>query len=378
MSAIDSAGALLSNTPIPDERRRFRLLLTSVGSLVATGLIECIEAMGRHRFELIGMNSEAGAANNFRMDACYLSPPAVERSALLALLDDVFRRHDPDLIIPTRDDDVVVLAHWARGRERHRALVGCTPMAEVIRDKWTSHAWATGKGLPFARSAIDAASVARLLGEVGFPLVAKPRDGFGSHGVRMLLSDDHIAQTLRAGGQIIQEPIDPPPMLTAEALRRGMPLWFAPVQPGSPLALCLLDGEGCRFVASWQSKHVRGAGVDTVLLRDELLAQLAMDYGGAAWRDGWRGLFSIQARRNSSGAFVPIELAGRFMGGTGALHRLGIPVAAIVFQRFIDSFDLAAPSSPDFNSRVVRQVSTYLVQGRHEAALRETGSWSRT
>ena len=62
------------------------------------------------------MNSEAGAVNNFRTDVCYLSPRAVEEAALHALLDELVARHQPDLIIPTRDDDVVALARWAQGR----------------------------------------------------------------------------------------------------------------------------------------------------------------------------------------------------------------------------------------------------------------------
>jgi hypothetical protein len=189
--------------------RRHRLLLMSVGSLVGTGLLEGIDMLGRDRFELIGMNSEAGAVNNFRMDVCYLSPPARQRAPLLALLDDVVRTHAPDLIVPTRDDDVVALAHWASGRDSARALVGSVPMAEVIRDKWASFVWANQKGLPFARSAIDAAGVARLRGAVGLPLVSKPREGFGSNGVRMLLSDEHIGVALAAGDTIVQEAIDP-------------------------------------------------------------------------------------------------------------------------------------------------------------------------
>lgn len=357
--------------------RRYRLLLMSVGSLVGTAVLECIDALGRERFELIGMNSEAGAVNNFRMDACYLSPPARERQALLALLDDLVRRHAPDLIVPLRDDDVVALAHWAQGRNDARALVGSVRMAEVIRDKWASCSWALENGLPFARSAIDAAGVAQLRDEVGFPLVAKPRQGFGSNGVRMLLSDEHVAVALTAGDTIVQEAIDPSPTLTAEMLKGGLPLWFAPVQPGSPLALALLDDDGCRFLAAWWSRHVRGAALDTVLLQDAALERLAMDYAQAAWRDGWRGLFSIQARRNADGGYVPIELAGRFMGGTNALHRLGIPVAAIVFQRFLASFDLPAAAAPLFDARAVKQVVTHVIQREQESTLREAGVWRR-
>jgi carbamoylphosphate synthase large subunit len=357
--------------------RRYRLLLMSVGSLVGTGLLECIDALGRDRFELIGMNSEAGAVNNFRMDVCYLSPPARERPALLALLDDLVRRHEPDLVIPTRDDDVVVLAHWARDRGGPPAMVGSVRMAEVIRDKWLSYRWAMDNGMPFARSAVDARGVARLRAEVGLPLVAKPREGFGSNGVRLLLNDEHVGVALAAGETIVQEAIDPSPMLTAEALRGGMPLWYAPIQPGSPLALALLDDEGCRFLAAWWSRHVRGAALDTVLLREPAFERLAMDYAQAAWRDGWRGLFNVQARRNAAGQYVPIELAGRFMGGTSALHRLGIPVAAIVFRRFIASFDLPAPVEPLFDARAVKQVVTHVVGRDQESALRDRRVWHR-
>ena len=359
------------------QRPRLRLLLMSVGSLVGTGLLECLESIGRDRFELIGMNSEAGAVNNFRTDLCYLSPPALQRPALLSLLDDLVRRHDPDLIIPTRDDDVVALAHWASGRQRSRSLVGCAPMAEVIRDKWASYTWAMQKGLPFARSALDADGIGRLRDEVGFPLVSKPREGFGSNGVRMLLSDDHVSAALSAGGQVVQEPIDPAPMLTQEALKAGMPLWFAPVQPGSPLTLCLLEDAGCRFLAAWRSLHVRGAAFDTMLMQDPMLEQLAMDYAQAAWREGWRGLLNIQARMNASGQWVPIELAGRFMGGTNALHKLGVPIVAIVLRQFVPSFDLEAPSTPLFHARAVKQVATHVVHRDQESELRESGVWQR-
>jgi hypothetical protein len=156
-----------------------------------------------------------------------------------------------------------------------------------------------------------------------------------------------------------------------------MPLWFAPVQPGSPLALALLDDDGCRHIATWWSRHVRGAALDTVLLQEPALERLMMDYAQAAWRDGWRGLFNIQARRNAAGDYVPIELAGRFMGGTNALHRLGVPVAALVFRRFIEGFDLPATIEPRFDGRVVKQVVSYVIERQQESTLRETGIWQR-
>lgn len=359
--------------------RRYRLLVMSVGSLVGSALIESLAAMGRDRFELVAMNSVPDAINNFRVDTCYLSPVAASRAPLLALLDSLVERHAPDLIVPTRDDDVVALAHWAANR-RHdargaRVMVGSTAMAEMMRDKWESYRWATRNGLPFARSAIDDAGAQALVREVGFPLIAKPRKGFASTGVRMLLDPSHVQAALAAGGMLVQAPIDPSPMLTRDALRAGMPLWFAPVQAGSPLTLTLLDDEGSTFLSAWASKHMRGAAFDTRLMRDDALQRLAIDYAAVAWRDGWRGLLNIQARRDASGAWTPIELAGRFMGGTNALHALGVPVVGIVLQRFIEGFDVPFIAAPRHDLRAVKQATTFLVRDDDVAELRDNGVW---
>jgi hypothetical protein len=149
----------------------------SIGSLVGAALLECLEAMGRHRFDIVAMNSLPDAVNNFRVDTCYLSPVAASREALHALLGTLVDRHAPDLVVPTRDDDVVALAQWAAKRPRDRrsvsVMAGSTLMAEVMRDKWESYTWATRNGLPFARSAVDDEGVRALVRDVGFPLIAK-------------------------------------------------------------------------------------------------------------------------------------------------------------------------------------------------------------
>lgn len=355
--------------------RPVRLLMMSAGSLVVTSVLECIDEMGRDGFELIGLNTEADVVNNFRMDVCYLSPPAREQAALLALLDELVAQHDPDLIIPGRDDDVVALAHWAQGKPQSRALVGCVEMAEVIRDKWASYQWAMKKGLPFARSAISTSGVQELIADIGFPLVAKPRDGFGSNGVRMLLDDDHVNAVLALGNQVIQEPVSPAPMLTPEIIKSGMPLWFAPVQRGSACVLCLLGDEGFDFLAAWISNGIRGAAFETTLLDDPPLKALALRYAEAAWTDGWRGLLNFQARPDAAGNYVPIELAGRFMGGTNAVNRLGVPLVAMVLKHFVPAFHSQTPVAPLYGARAIKQVTTHLIYPEQEKSLRETGVW---
>jgi len=357
---------------------RIRLLVMSVGSLVGTNVLECLDALGRDRFELIGLNSDPEAANNFRVDVCYLSPQASDRTSLFALLDRVTERHCPELIIPTRDDDVVVLSQWAQGRPHARTMVGSPEIAEVIRDKWASYEWATARQLPFARSAIDDAGATRLRQQLGFPLVAKPRHGFGSNGVRLLLNEDHLRAVLATGGYIVQECLDPPRTLVDDDLRLGMPFWFAPVQLANPSTLCLLHDRGCDFLAAWVSEARCGAALRTVLIDAPPLLQLAMSFAQTAWREGWRGPLNVQTRIDSSGRYVPIELAGRFIGSAAALHALGVPVVNIVLQHFLPALDCAVTTQPLPGAAAAKQVVTYSIPSEHRQCLKESGVWRRS
>jgi hypothetical protein len=347
----------------------------SVGSLVGASVLECLEALGRDKFELIGLNSDSDAPNNFRMDVCYLSPRASDRTALLSLLDQAVRTHAPDLIIPTRDDDVVVLSHWAHGRPDARAMVGSPSIAEVIRDKWLSCQWAASRKLPFARSSIDLPGAERLRREMGFPLVAKPRDGFGSNGVRLLLTEEHLHAVLAAGNYIVQECLDLPRTLTENDLRLGMPFWFAPVQVANPSTLCLLHETGFDVLAAFVSEARCGAELRTVLIDAPALHQLTMEFAEAAWKEGWRGLLNVQTRLDSTGRYVPIELAGRFIGPTADLHMLGVPVVVAVLNHYIPLFGCSATAHPLPAAAAAKQVVTYGIADEHRLSLRNTGIW---
>jgi hypothetical protein len=358
--------------------KRTRLLLLSVGSLVGTAILECIENIGRDRFELIGANSDASSVNNFRCDVAYLSPAAAEQARWFDALDKIAIAHAPDLIIPGRDDDVVALARWKLTRPQFATMVGSVSMAEAIRDKWKSFLFAREHGLPFADSAIDVDGVERLRKTFGLPLIAKPRLGFGSNGVRLLTADEHVQCALEEADTVVQQAISPSPTFDPQALSRGIPLWNAPIQPGSPLAISLLTEQtGVEFVSITSSRHVRGAAIDNILLDRPDYLETLMRFSQAMWNRGWRGLFSIQARANERGELVPIELAGRFMGSTSALPALGVNVFERVLAAFIPDYPRPLQAPPDFDLRVTKQVRSLVHRMSDEAKLRTDGHWQR-
>jgi hypothetical protein len=355
----------------------YRLVLMSAGSLVGNGVLECIESMGRERFDIVALNSDAAAINNFRADTTYLSPPSADRDGLFKLLDTVLSRHSPHLFIPGRDDDVVALAHWQVHQPRAVAMVGSPGMADIFRDKWRSFEWCRANNLPFAASAIDHDGVQQLRAQFGFPLVAKPRLGFGSNGVRFLVNQRHIDATLAAEDFVVQAAIDPSPAMRMDALDAGLPLWFAPVQPGSPLGIAQLDDDGAHFVSTTQSRHVRGSAIDNRVLDDAALREVLMRISQVAWRDGWRGLFSIQARRDAHGEWIPIEFAGRFMGATAALHALDIPIVEAVLAKYIPGYERRCVMAPNFEATSIKQIRTFVVHDRDVDQLRREGVWQR-
>jgi hypothetical protein len=351
------------------------VLMLSIGSLVGTAALECMEMIGRERFVCIGLNSIANSGNNFRCDVCYLSPDIADQASLFRLLDEVVAKHLPDIIVPGRDDDVVALAQWKAAGGSAKTMVGCVGIAQMIRDKWKSYCWARKHRLPFAESAIDAAGVANLRKRFGLPLVAKPRLGFGSNGVRILATDHHVERALKRPDTVVQQAISPSPTMPLDILDDGIPLWYAPVQPGSPLAISLLDDKGSHFVSISQSQHVRGAAINNCLVDLPDLERTLMQFSDAAWGEGWRGLFSIQARPNVDGDYVPIELAGRFMGATSALQALGTPVFERVIAAYVPRYKITSKRAGDHGLRVTKQVGVQVHRQSDEQALLSTGRW---
>jgi len=79
------------------------LLITSVGSGVGHNPLDGLEGR-RQGLRVIGSNSEASAAANFRCDRFYLAPPAADAAAWDAFHEALMAREAIDLAIPARDE----------------------------------------------------------------------------------------------------------------------------------------------------------------------------------------------------------------------------------------------------------------------------------
>ena len=359
------------------------VLVLSVGSLVGQTMLDCLEGR-RSSLRLIGINSVAAAAGNFRCDRAYLAPPAAEAAAHRRRLLEVFDKEKPDLVIPGRDDDVLVLAEIGQALPQWAGhlLVGSIEAARIMNDKIESARFAAAHGLPFADTVCSdddgaAQAAERLLASHGFPLIAKPRDGNGSRGIFVLLDRNHLARALARPGMAIQPYYDPPDTLAPD-ITGGIPFFWAVEEARLYAVQTLIDRDGrigpaCAFV----STMVAGRCERLVRRDDPALLDIARAYAKQIATIGWRGPFNLQLKRHGDD-FRAIEMNGRFSGGTSARRHLGFDEVAMTLNDWFG--EGAVPPLPGGSRHVdviTRSLCDFPLPADGVRDLETHGFWSR-
>jgi carbamoyl-phosphate synthase large subunit len=359
-----------------------RFLLLSVGGGVAHNFFE---ALGHRRQQcvLIGTNSLAAAASSFRCDAVYRVPPAADRERYRARILELIEEERPDLVVPLRDDDVLVLAEIG---ERHPRLVpmlltGTVASARVMNDKWETACFAARHGLPFAPTVQNAADARELAAVHGLPLIGKPRAGHASKGVVLLRSTDEIGRAFASRDDLVAQPYLDPPSDMAALIRPfdgGLPIAFS--MPGrmkySVQGFVGPDGSVSRSFGT--ASVEAGAHATEYRRRDDAdLIEIGQAYAHAAAAERWKGPLNVQLKRTPAGKLVAFELNGRFTGGTAPRALLGFDEIGEVVARFLP--DLAFPPLRSSACEVAQSyLRSYPLSLTDVAEMERSGKWSGT
>ena len=360
---------------------KLRLLLLSVGSLVSQRLIGAL-GVRRERCVLIGTNSVADAAGNFRCDTVYLVPPAASGAAYIERIAELIGEEEPDLVIPCRDDDVLALALLGEQSLRSDAvlLTGTVAAARVMNDKVESARFAARHGLPFAPTATNAREALALAQAHRLPLIGKPRCGNASLGVVLLRSTEEIERAFALRPDLIAQPfLDPPENMNAliAPFEAGLPFFFS-FPSTNKYSVQVIVGPNSSISASFGTLNteVGGKGVTSRRCDDPELLEVGRAYGLAAAAEGWKGPLNVQLKRTPEGELVAYELNGRFTGGTAARTLMGFNEIGEVVGRFLPG--AAFPSIPASESdEEQRYLTSYPVPREGVATLQTLGKWSR-
>lgn len=361
-----------------------RLLLVSGASFVGQNVLMAL-AGRRTQVWVAATGTEARDLALFDFDAAYLALPTADSRRFEQRLLEVIADTGPDLIVPCRDDDVVWLSDFAHRHAQTcpRALCGAVDVARILCDKWKSHEFARARGLPFVPTLVSAPTHAMraFIARHGFPLVAKPRDGFASRGVFLLVNEDQVRAALARPNYMVQPFLgDHASVLsTLEGFdHHGIPLFFTfeGVKRGTQL---LIAPDGSLAGAFCTRQRMRQGGSDRVEVDDDAVSNaLARQCGAAFAAAGWRGPLNIQCLEAPDGSLHIHEFNGRFTGATEARRLLGYDEVALAIHHFLGRDIVQDPRAPDTFPLAVRVLTTRAPDAARLSALEHAGCWRTT
>jgi carbamoyl-phosphate synthase large subunit len=365
---------------MPAPQEELRLMVLSIGSLAAQRFVDALGTRRQHCV-LIGTNSLAEAASNFLCDSVHLVPLGSALDAYLGSLQSLIEREQPDIVIPTRDDDVLALAVLQERFTRATPvlLTGSVRAARMIQDKLETERFARRHGLPFVPTADDLERALELARTHGLPLVGKPRCGTASRGVVLLRSRQEIEGAFGTRSDlVVQVMLDPPSNiheLTAP-FKAGLPFFFSFPETRQYFLQVVIGPDGASSPGfSTVSTQFFGQAIRTERYDDPELLELAQAYARAAASEGWRGPLNVQVKRGRDGKPFAHELNGRFSGGTAARAYLGFDEPAEVIKRFLPAKVFPSVSATD-SSIVQNHMHTLPIPVEALTVLRARGSWA--
>lgn len=308
-----------------------RVLLLSGASLVGQNLLGALDGR-RAGLRLLATNSLADEPALFDFDAVWLTPGLrADPAAFPRRFDQVLAEAEPDLIVPCRDDDVAWLADLARTRPelRERSLCGDPEIARALLDKDDSARLSARLDLPFVATLACDRGIDALRGFArshGYPLLAKPREGFASRGVRLIPDDARLARLAGRPDYVVQRYLGDPAVVRA---------WLDGLaEDGIPLFHSFEETKISLQARITRAGEVGGVFVTGNAMRQGRSERVAIETAGdaheLAWRcarafaaDGWRGPLNIQCQRAPDGGLAIYEYNGRFTGATAARQLLG-------------------------------------------------------
>lgn len=369
-----------------------KLLLTSVGSLVGHNILDVLEYPGLSRrslVQVVGTNSAADAANNFRCDRCYLVPLTVA-SEYPAQMRDILQKEIPDLILCGRDDDTYALSQL---KSLHSELPGAlpigTPNAALIGlDKWQTWLFAQKYGLPFAESFTpgqsgDGSALNAFCKRVGYPLIAKPTRGASSRGVCFIRSAGDAEVVAQRSGYFFQEYLGDPGILDEYfAILSGPPPLFAQFSnAGYTVCQTVIAPSGdLTPITTTENRAEFGRSIVNRRVADGPLDALVRDFARALFLEGGTGPINIQLRQDRHGVWKVFEINLRTSGGTLSRFLRGVDELHLIAKAFVPGvpFPELRPLGAEECTQLVRQYYTHPVRDTDVSALLQTGYWARS
>lgn len=368
----------------------FHILILSVGSLLGQNILDALDGR-RTKFRVTGIDNSSENPRVFRCDKAYKAP-LTQSSGFIEFLRHIIGKEKPDMILPGRDHDVLALAELAYSVPEMQKLipVGTVEAIRIMNDKGLSYGFAREYNLPFANSIIlkyDKLDEARAWARrCGFPLLAKPQEGFGSLGIRIICDETQLEAFLSSNSEkfLLQEilGVEDEYYRLIEKFRievdTGVPLFFHMPDENQFAGQTVIRPDGSvGEIFTSRSLMVLGRCERAVRWDDPVFLATTRAYAEAISDCGWRGMFNLQCRRTVNG-YIGNEMSGRMTGSTSARGWLGYDEIRQLILEFY-KLDIGPDDrySKDAKGTVYRALTDYFVLENNQQVLNKQGIWKQ-
>lgn len=168
---------------------RIKVLILGVGGNVSQGIIKAIKNSDLD-VELVGACIAPDSLGLYMCDRAYIAPYANDESFMEWLIE-LCNKEEIDIVLTGVEENICAIQeHLAMFKEGTKAVFIASDYDKLMigQDKYRTCEWLKENGCNYPKfcKMEDVEAVQQLVTEVGFPIVAKPRNGKSSNGVFVL------------------------------------------------------------------------------------------------------------------------------------------------------------------------------------------------
>ena len=178
-------GHIKSNETTDNETMNASVLITAAGSIVAQGIIKSLKLANQVgkpvKYRIIATDMSVQAVGLYRCDKGILVPPSSSPDYIDSVIK-IVKEENIQAIFIGSDQELQVIGNAAEYIEREteaKVLSNPLEIVNITRDKWKTYEFLKANNLPCALSSLPEDSD-KLIHKIGFPIVVKPREGYGS------------------------------------------------------------------------------------------------------------------------------------------------------------------------------------------------------
>jgi carbamoyl-phosphate synthase large subunit len=188
--------------------KSIRVLVLGVGGNVSQGILKAIAASSI-KCRVIGACVSSESIGLYFCDIAYIAPFA-NSEEFIPWLIDICNKESVDIVFTGVEENIfAIAANMDKFKKGTNAIFKCTSYEylKIGQDKLDTCTWLEENGCNYPRysKSEDAQKAVKLVEEVGYPLIAKPRKGKGSKGIVKICNENDFKQVLKMKDYVIQE-----------------------------------------------------------------------------------------------------------------------------------------------------------------------------